>query len=601
MSKMNIRSACRQIGLLLIANACTQPTLNAQTPAPLEAPFTQVTSGPVVTSGGFGFGCAWGDYDADGLIDLFVCNWTDGTFTPHDFLYHNLGHGNFERVTNVPMVNANAWATGASWGDYDNDGRLDLFVTRPTKGGFVRTGPNTLYHNEGGGKFTKVTTGLLVTEVLKSHAGIWADFNNDGLLDLFVANFGSNPPTPAVDNYLYYNLGGGNFQRTSFGAKSATNGSSFDVAAADFNNDGWIDLFVAQGAGNNQQNSLPYMNNQNGTFTLLTNNVVYSTLANGAGAAWGDYDNDGLLDVFVSVNPEGHALLYHNNGDGTFSAVTNSAVTLDVGSTAGCAWGDYDNDGWLDLFVARFGKLDDFGNLLTKENNLLFHNNGDGTFTKVAAGSVVTQFGYSFGCAWGDYDNDGFIDLFVSNGFVTSAANDFLYHNNGNTNHWINFRLAGTLSNRAAIGAKVRVKATIGGKSFWQMREISGGSGHGCQNDLRANFGLGDATNIDLVRIEWPSGITQTLTNVSANQFMVVSEHQEIAPGPLAFQSVNVSTNGVVALEASGSLGFLYLLEDSTSLTNWNWLGVRTNQGGIVRWELPGIEPARRFFRLSAP
>ena len=179
------------------------------------------------------------------------------------------------------------------------------------------------------------------------------------------------------------------------------------------------------------------------------------------------------------------------------------------------------------------------------------------------------------------------------------SKNNFLYHNNGNTNHWINFQLVGTVSNRSAIGAKVRVRATIGGKSFWQLREISGGNG--CQNDVRAYFGLGDATNVDVVRIEWPSGLTQTLTNLVANHCMVVTEHQHAEVRGLSFQNITVSTNGMVNLEASGSPGFLYLLEGSTSLTNWSWLGVRTNQNGAARWEVPGIQTPKRFFRLSVP
>ena len=562
----------------------------------IDPSFTKITTGPVVTSGGYGFGCAWGDYDDDGLIDLFVCNFPNGV--QHDFLYHNLGHGTFERITTGPLVNANAWATGASWGDYDNDGNLDLFVTRP---GNNLVGPNALYHNNGDASFTKVTTGLIVTQPMTSHAGIWGDFDNDGLLDLLVANFRPSGATgAAVDNYLYHNQGNGNFLRFSFGAKSILNGDSFDVAAADFNNDGWLDFLFAQGAVYNKQNNLLYTNNHDGSFALLTNSVVFTNLSNSAAVAWGDYDNDGFLDAFISVNPQGKNLLYHNNGDGTFTLVTNSIIGSEIGSSTGCAWGDYDNDGWLDLFVARTG-TDSNLNTVALENNWLYHNNGDGTFKKVTSGSLVNELGPSFGAAWGDYDNDGFLDLFVSNGFIVSAANDFLYHNNGNSNNWVNFRLVGTVSNRSAIGAKVRVKATIGGKTFWQMREISGGSGHGCQNDLRVNFGLGDATNVDLVRIEWPSGIVQTMTNVPAKQFLKVEEHQSPSLPP-RFTNFSWSPNTGSDLMADGDVGFRFLLESSATLVNWTWVAVKTNFTGTVQFaDRHATNIPIRFYRVSAP
>jgi hypothetical protein len=330
--------------------------------------------------------------------------------------------------------------------------------------------------------------------------------------------------------------------------------------------------------------------------------VVFTNLSNSAAVAWGDYDNDGFLDAFISINPQGKNLLYHNNGDGTFTLVTNSVIGSEIGSSTGCAWGDYDNDGWLDLFVARTGTDSNF-NIVAHENNWLYHNNGDGTFTKVTSGSLVNEIGPSFGAAWGDYDNDGFVDLFVSNGFIISSANNFLYHNNGNSNNWINFRLVGTVSNRSAIGAKVRVKATISGKTFWQMREISGGSGHGSQNDLRANFGLGDATNVDLVRIEWPSGIVQTMTNIASKQFLTVVEGQ--SPGtnnPPRFTNVARTTAGVTDLSVSGDTGFVYLFEASTNLQNWSWLGTGTNLSGTFQFtDGHATNQLKRFYRVSVP
>lgn len=560
----------------------------------VDPTFIKITTGAIVTDGGFGFGCAWGDYDGDGYIDLFVCNFPDVDGNQHDFLYHNTTHGTFDRVTNVPMVNANAWATGASWGDYDNDGRLDLFVSRPGNSG---SGPNTLYHNQGGGKFQKIINGPMVTQSMTSHSGIWADFDNDGWLDVFVANFRPSGSTqPASDNYLYYNIEGTSFQPVSFGTKSLHNGDSFDCSAADFNNDGWIDLVVAQGVGTNQQNNLLYANTKSRTFLLQTNSVVFTKLANSGSAAWGDYDNDGFLDLFLSGSnnssqPETFNILYHNNGDGTFSWVTNSIVGQEAASSTGCAWGDYDNDGWLDLFVCRVGRYDVDFNVTNPENNCLYHNNGDGQFTKITTGSLVNESGYSFGCAWGDYDNDGFIDLFVSNGFVQTSANNFLYRNSGNSNHWINIKLEGTASNRAAIGAKVRVKATIGGQTFWQMREISGGSGHGSQNDMRAHFGLGDAEKIEVLKIEWPSGIVQEFHALAAQQFLTVTE-------PPQLKILGLDSAGAAQFLLQGVTQRIYEIQQSIDLSVWTPLTQITNVSRTMQFtDSASKESTQRYFR----
>ena len=208
-----------------------------------------------------------------------------------------------------------------------------------------------------------------------------------------------------------------------------------------------------------------------------------------------------------------------NIGGGNFSEITSGDVVTDGGYSYGCAWGDYDNDGDLDLFVANWNN----------ENNFLYANNGDGTFTKVTSGDVVTDGGSSWGCTWGDYDNDGDLDLFVAN---YSNQNNFLYANNGNSNNWINIECTGVASNVSAIGSKVKVNATIGGDSVWQLREISGGTSS--QESLNAEFGLGDATVIDEVQVIWPSGQTQVLPTVTPNQFLTITEPLLPAPTVLS-------------------------------------------------------------------
>ena len=483
----------------------------------VDPTFTKITTGQIVNDGGASWSCAWGDYDNDGYLDLFVANGDFGA-GKKNFLYHNNRDGTFTRMTNGPIVNDVALFRGCAWADFDNDGNLDLSVVS-------HASKNFLYRNNGNGTFTKVTNNIIVKDIIReSIGGSWADYDRDGYLDFFVAN-ASN-----AKNFLYHNDGGTNFTKITSGRIVNDIADGEGCAWADYGNP---DLFVCN--WRNTKNFL-YHNNADGTFTRVTNSSaggIVTENADSIDCAWGDYDNDGFLDLFVANAFGEKKFLYHNNGNGTFTKITNSPVTLDVGNAPGCAWGDYDNDGYLDLFVANTNR------------SFLYHNNGDGSFDKVTDGSLVNDGGpgvVSVGCSWGDYDNDGFLDLFVANGggLNPAEANNFLYRNNGNSNAWIKIKCVGTVSNRSAIGAKVRVKATIGGKTLWQLREVSIGDGFASGNPLEPHFGLGNATNIDTVRIEWPSGIVQTLNNVAVKQLLTVTEPtreqaagQVVAWGPL--------------------------------------------------------------------
>jgi len=467
--------------------------------------FTRITSDPVVT-GVNSTVFAWADFNNDGFQDLFV-----STRTGPSLLYSNNGNGTFSQILVAPVATDNGICFGATWGDYDNDGFLDLFV------GVNNSGNDWLYHNNGRGGFTKITTGAIVNSGGNANNCGWADYDNDGYLDLWVANSDQN-------DFLYHNNGDGTFTRITTNAIALKTGNSQGGSWADYDNDGWPDLFVSRV---NEPNLL-YHNEGRGIFTPVTNGIIVHDVSVGQGTSWGDYDNDGYLDLFV-VNPNARNFLYHNNGDGTFNKITNAAIVTDIGNGHGCGWADYDNDGYLDLFVAnRLGA------------NFLYHNNGDGTFARVTSGVVPTDGADAVAGAWADYDNDGFPDLFVTE---LNSFNNRLYRNNGNTNAWLTLKLEGRLSNRAAIGAKVRVKATIGSRAFWQLREISGGGGLGSQNDLRAGFGLGDATQVDLVRIEWPSGIVQVLHDIAPRQFLTLIEPDaSIAPRSQEVQAGTTAT-----------------------------------------------------------
>jgi hypothetical protein len=234
----------------------------------------------------------------------------------------------------------------------------------------------------------------------------------------------------------------------------------------------------------------------------------------------------------------------------------------------------------------------------------LYHNNGDGSFTRVTSGSLANDLGNGTGCVWGDYDNDGFLDLFVARGALNGAQSaNLLYRNNGNSNAWIKIRLVGTASNRSAIGAKVRVHASIRGRAMWQMREIStGGDGNLSGSLLEAHFGLGDATNIDQLRIEWPSGIVQTITNVAPRQIFTVVEHQAISVAPFTVTGTLTSTNNALSLGVSGNPGAVYVFEVSTNLISWSKIGVRSNATGTVTFaDSAAARSSKRFYRVSAP
>lgn len=414
---------------------------------------------------------------------------------------------------------------GAAWGDFDNDGLLDLFVGNANyRGSF-------LYHNLGDGAFEKMSPENSLTEPAYTSGAVWGDYDNDGRLDLFVSNYGQS--------FLFHNEGEGIFARVTSGNIAG------DVGSA-------------------------------------------------VGCAWGDYSNDGFLDLFVANEAGENNALYRNDGAGGFTRITTDAVVNDAGNSTQCAWGDYDNDGWLDLFVAN--RIPYAG-----QNNLLYHNNGDGAFTKVLTGSLVNDPSRSFGCAWGDYDNDGFIDLAVANAFAAAGSStspvNFFYHNNGNANNWITIKCVGSASNRAAIGAKVRVKAILdpnrNPNPTWQLREISGGSVYCSQNDLRAAFGLGSAAVVDTVRIEWPSGIVQELHNVASRQFLTVWESPSVRAA--------TQEDGACLLIITAEPNRTWRIEASTNLKVWHELATVSNTTTVFGYiDSASVTMASRFYRVVA-
>ena len=511
----------------------------------VDATFTRITTGPVATD--FGFWPSWADYDGDGWIDLLIPN------SNRLNLYHNERDGTFSRVPATNGIVRTSFTpdniNGGVWADYDNDGDLDLFA--PTGGGDSADN-DFLFRNDGGGMFTRITTGPIVHTPAASVSACWGDYDRDGWVDLFVANYGPGSPQTDVLPFLWHNRADGTFERVMMDPFDTIEARHFSSSWTDVNGDGWPDIGVGVIIG-----GLVIFENQSGKgFERLS--ISDTAGAHIGGPAWADFDNDGDMDALVSYSFNTSFALLKNDGAGNLERVeSGDLTTLPARTSGGVAWGDYDNDGWLDLFAPRTSFYSNDGDSI----NHLWHNNGDGTFTRVERGSPATDNDQSWGAAWGDYDNDGFLDLVV--GQWGGTEKNRLYRNNGNSNAWLTFRIVGTRSNRAAIGAKVRLRATIHGQTVTQLREISGGNGAAQQNDLRAHFGLGDAKQADEVRVEWPSGQVTELKNVASKQFLTITE-----PGG-APRLQAVWSNGSLRFTLTGDPNETYRLDQSRDLRTW--------------------------------
>ena len=463
--------------------------------------FTKIVdpANPVVTDQYESGGGCWGDVNNDGFLDLFVAH--GNLAAQQNTLYLNNRNGSFIKVTTGAVVTDGGSSIGGTWGDFNNDGKLDLFVTNRQPSSGPPLG-NFLYRGNGDTVFARVIGGSPDTDRANSNSSSWVDVNGDGYLDLFVVNFQSN-------NFLYYNSGPPDytFTRADTGA-IVLDGNNFSIpgAWADYNNDRRPDLFIGN-AGT--QNDVLFTNEGNGRFTRTVIPDSRSTL----GASWGDYNNDGYLDLFVTNYLNQNNILYRNSGppDSQLVPVDTGIVSNDGGNSVGSVWGDFDNDGDLDLFVANDGGV-----------CFLYLNNGPPAygFTKVTTGEIVNTVANSFGCAAADYDNDGALDLFVANRL---NQRNFLYRNDGNSNHWVTVRFVGVTSNRAGIGTKVRILATIGGAPRWQMQEVAAQTGYNSQN-LLLHFGLGTATVIDSMKVEWPSGQTDSFADLAPDRTITMTE-----------------------------------------------------------------------------
>ncbi len=498
-----------------------------------------------------GPGIAFFDYDHDGWPDIFVPSGRDPEHAPAaaatNRLYHNNRDGTFTDVTEKSGLGRTGWCYGVCVGDYDNDGHDDLFLTY--------YGKNALYRNNGDGTFTEVTekAGLGQAEERFSTGCTFLDYDRDGFLDLFVSRYvgiekGKLPPEganrycqykdvpvacgplglPQETCSLYHNNRDGTFTEVTGKAGIEKPGGRYGLTAVsfDWDHDGWQDIFVACDSSPN----LLFRNQRDGTFTEIGMEAGVAVNGDGQpqanmGVAVGDYDEDGWDDLFITHFSGDTPILYHGVKGQFFDDVTYAAG-LAV-ETAYVSWGtgfaDLDNDGWLDIFAVTGSIYPEVEHshpdYPLKTPRLVFRNLGDGTFEEVTrrCGPGATEPHSSRGCAFGDFNNDGRLDILVLN----MGEPPSLLRNDGPAGgHWINIKLKGTRSNRSAIGASVTLTAS----GLRQTRHVMSGSSYISQNDLRQHFGLGASARAEEIEVRWPSGHTDRFKSVEANRFLEIEE-----------------------------------------------------------------------------
>ena len=486
-----------------------------------------------------GAGCVWFDYNNDGLPDLYVVSGKPlggdvhpyplkkvPEVPPHNHLYKNNGNGTFTDVTEKAGVAANIYGMATIAADYDNDGFVDLFVT-----GYGRA---ILYHNNGDGSFTDITAKAGINVVGWSISSAWLDYDKDGCVDLFVGRYvkfdpkyrafyaADNYPGPldyeAETNRLYHNNCNGTFTDvTDASGIGAYKGRTMGVTAADFDADGWPDIYVS----NDKTENFLFHNKHNGTFEEIAGDLSVAYGQNGEmtssmAPVFADVDDDGMLDLWVTDSKFDR--LMRNTGKQGFEDISaRSGISAATGQYV--SWGtgvyDFDNDGWLDILVFHGGLIH-----MVPQEHSLYRGLGNGKFTDVSrgAGPVLDAKTVSRGACFADYDNDGKVDAFV----INLGAQGTLLHNvsSAGQNHWLAVSLKGTKSNRDGIGA--RVELMLGSRK--QVAERVAGSGYLSQNDGRLHFGLGATARIDKLTVHWPSGQEQVLKNVAVDRVLTVEE-----------------------------------------------------------------------------
>lgn len=429
------------------------------------------------------------DYDNNYTLDLVCGNGSGGG----NALLVNNGKLVFTDSSQISFISQTSLSSQSFWADYDNDCDLDPFW--PVSANFG----HRLFQNTGINNYTFIS-GSVSSSQVTTHTATWLDYNADGNIDLFI------PSATSDTSYFYHNNGGGNFIRIDTGEVVSTIGKFWGVSPSDFDNDGDVDIFLPTRASGGTNGFLK--NNGNGRFYVDTNATNIQNVDSVQTACWGDYNNDGFQDLFLARRERPNQL-FKNNGDGTFTSVNAGALTSNQFRPGGAVWGDFDNDGYLDLYLTRVSSI--------TNTNLLFKNNGNGTFSTVASASIGSESFSTEGCNAADLNNDGFLDIINANRFSQRVT---IFTNDGNSNNFLKLGLFGSINNKAAIGSKVVISSSSGK----QTRELSGSIGWRMQQTFELHFGVGQDTIIDTIQIFWPGGSSCVLTNVPANGYYNIGE-----------------------------------------------------------------------------
>ncbi|HWA05152.1 MAG TPA: FG-GAP-like repeat-containing protein [Ignavibacteria bacterium] len=480
--------------------------------------FVKVTeaSNPVVNEplAGTYIGASWIDVDNDELIDLYISR---------KDIFRNLGNGNFLKVTgSIPLQGP---VLGSSWADYDNDGDPDLFVITT-----IQANPTShLYRNDGNFVFTKMLSGSIADSNLNTGWGcVWGDINNDTYADLFLAaayNFNG----VLHENRLFYNNGNGTFTRID-STQTTDSLDAFTIPMfSDYDQDGDADLFIGTGPANNiggrdylfrnllKEQNVPYFLNR------IDTGIIATDIVDGQNWNWIDIDNDGDLDGFLtnySTNIKNR--LYRCDGPHYYVKMTAAEVgtiVSDPGAWLGNNWGDFDNDGDLDCFITNDAGASRY-----------YSNNGTGFFTRIDTLAIIVN-GQTYGTTFGDYDNDGDLDIYMAG---SNSTKGLFRNETNNNNKWVNIHCIGSgpaagMTNKSGLGTIVKMKAVINGTPKWQTREINAQNSFNAMNSLNVHFGLHNASVIDSMIVKWGGGLTQVFTNVVPNKFYRLTEGQGLS------------------------------------------------------------------------